>query len=263
MAFTLMELVVVIAIIGVVVGLGVPLMRAMMRGSAETSGVNTIAIAAETARRLATATRNMKDPLADGGPSSGTALIVTNSGEVRLVQHTNAEDVVDATNGKAYVDVINRDYISLSKRTGIVGIKRNGADEDDLDFVAPPFAVRFNAQGNLVFGDPDKANGLYAVYYDGDYDGEYDAGRDRPNGYDPALTAFSNWNTTEHKYELPFDAIETVVGVMVFDNTDIPFLAAGAGDPYIRGDSEAGRLLLEHGTAVFFNRVTGAPVFRN
>lgn len=270
--FTLIELGIVMAIAGVMVALSIPLLRTLNKSSAVASGVNTVVVSAAATRQLATTAREELDPLADGGSSEGAAMIVTNSGEVRLVQHDS--DIVvtgsGASEGKGYVDIDGRDYITIPKRSGMVGIKRSSANLSGLQFVAPPFAIRFTQNGNLVFGNPSSANGAYMVYYDGDYNGTYNANRDRGTGYNPYnLTPknFEVWNNGVKRNEVPLDEIETVIGVMVFDSLEVPELIAdGPGDTnsdgYISADSEVGKAILANGTAIFFNRVTGAPVFR-
>lgn len=259
--FTIMELLVVIAIIGLVVGVSLPLMRTFTRNSGVTSGINTIVVSAEAARQLATTATTSLDPLSDSGSTEGSALLVTNVGEVRLLAHDSGANL--AGERKGFQDVSGRDYIMLSASTRMVGIRRNGPSNNDLQFVAPPFAIRFNQYGNLVFGNPTSANFAFNVYYDADYNGGYDT-TSRPANYNPYATP-PVWDGTEGRFELPFGEIETVIGVMVFDIGDVPEenQIANTADGYITADSTNGKLILQHGTAIFFNRVTGAPVLRN
>lgn len=268
--FTLTELLVVVAIVGLVVTLSVPVIRSMGRDSGVTSGVNTVVVAAEAARYLGTAAQAEFDPLSDKGSTEGAALMVTNFGEIRLLVHDGSASLAMSGRRKAFADAVDlkdqpRDYITLSSRTGIVGIQRDGtsAGVDGLRFVTPPFAIRFSAQGGIVVGD-EAPGGEFNVYYDKDYDG-IPGTTSRPNGYNPgAITPTSVWNRAAGKYELPFDEIEAVIGVLVFDLNEVAprDLVANTGSSYIRAGSASGRKLLEMGTPVFFNRVTGAPVLR-
>ncbi len=268
-AFTIVELMVVIAIIGVVVATTIPALSLMQESSITSSGVNTVAVAAQAARQLATGSRAQKDPLADGGSSAGTAILVTNTGTIRLLENTGSQLNLTAEQN-AFADIGDRDYITIADNVALIGILRDGPNAADLKFLAPPFAIRFNEHGSLIFGETTTAGGAYNVYYDGDYDGTFDNTDDRPDPYDPDDANNQDWIPqgaagTVHafsKFEVPFEEIETVVGVMIVHREDVPDLT-GNDAGFIGSADAAHAAILERGTPLFFNRYTGAPVSRS
>jgi len=265
-AFTLIEMLVVMGIATVLIVATVPVLNVMGGDNAVSSGVNTVAVSAEAARQLATTAAAQFDPLSDEGASLGAAMMVTNTGEVRILVHNGAQAM--AGGRVAFKDAANtagspRDYVSLGSRTGMVGIKRDGTGINGVRYVAPPFAIRFNEMGSMVVGNPGSAAGQAGlVYYDKDYNGTF-TNDSRPNGYNPDAPASKSWNSTAGKFELLFDEIDTVIGVLVFDLNDVQEigLVADAGG-YISATGTVGSRLTEVGTPVFFNRVTGAPIYR-
>lgn len=266
-AFTLIELLVVVTIVIVLIAVTVPSLSLMQESSINSSGVNTVAVAAQAARQLATASSAQKEPLADGGSVGGSAMLVTNTGTIRLL-----ENLGDSVSGlpaglNGFADIDGRDYINISENVALIGIKRNTAG---LIFVAPPFAVRFDEQGSLIFGNVT-TDLAYNVYYNGDYDANYEPNVDRPNPYDPNLLVNQFWDTTENRYRVPFERIDTVVGIMVVHAADVPDLTGSYGG-YIGANDPADKLqphdpayfeILEKGVPVFFNRYTGAPISRS
>ncbi len=168
----------------------------------------------------------------------------------------------------------------------------------------PPFAVRFDVKGQLVPGVETGREGQpFIVYYDGNYDGLYHVDKTRGDtprqGTGPTIPCDpgriyspANWtpgtpeyelchrdgpfdpgpagrrpgfNTTKRRYRLPFESLEAVVGVLVYDKA--AFEATDLTLPgYIRlpadesQRSDVANWLTEHGRAVFFNRYSGTII---
>jgi len=261
--FTLIELLVVISIIALVMLATFPVLSAMKSGSREAAGYNTVAVAASAARQLATSQKAKFDPLTDGQPFAGTAALFTNTGDIRIVEHDSDLTINNGTGDElGYDDVSDRDYIRIPQRVGIVGISTGGEPPFttfDLKLIAPPFAIRFNSYGGLVFGKDNGSQEERLVFYDGNGAGSADASRTRtsvsPQPYDPNNANHKQWLTD--RYEVPFDRIETVVGVIVYeDEGDIDLTAEASG--YLPQSTEDA--ILSKGKAVFFSRYTGAPL---
>ena len=209
-------------------------------------------------------------------------------------------------NGFEDIDI---DYLLLPSDTGVAGINRvsggvqNGstaADDGPPLLLPPPFAVWYNQSGYLVATGWDAFDGHHNdyqyVYYDGDYDGNFKALDTTPRsfrwttdtrpynpdtfnpnggtGADPQAPDFdpNNWNDKEEKYELPFEAIEAVVGVYVYSRDDFeqanvmwrdgetnPKYAAPAWTDTSLPDNVARWLWMrEHGEMIMFSKQTGA-----
>jgi len=252
--FTLIELLVVISIIALVMLATFPVLSAMKSGSRD---------AASAARQLATSQKAKFDPLTGGQPFAGTAALFTNTGDIRIVEHDSDLTINNGTGDElGYDDVSGRDYIRIPQRVGIVGISTGGEPpftSFDLKLIAPPFAIRFNSYGGLVFGKDNGSQEERLVFYDGNGAGSADASRTRtsvsPQPYDPNNANHKQWLTD--RYEVPFDRIETVVGVIVYeDEGDIDLTAEASG--YLPQSTEDA--ILSKGKAVFFSRYTGAPL---
>ncbi|MGB0768407.1 MAG: hypothetical protein ACPGYV_11945, partial [Phycisphaeraceae bacterium] len=196
---------------------------------------------------------------------SGTAALFCPTGEIRIVfNHRNArngsnaflEDFIPEVNG--YLDIPGVDYILVPDRVGIAGIERTGNGAGDVRFIAPPFAIAFNASGQMAYGD---TNGR--IYYDADGNGRYITADTRPAGYNPSAwsgRAGSNNelpDATTLVRELPFEAIPCVPGVVVYNSQDFAddFDFAGGGEVGLT--SAAGEWLKENGRTLFFSPHTG------
>ncbi len=292
--FTLAELMVVIGIIVLLIAVAVPSVSAIYESGRVEAGVNTVSAAVAAARAYAGRDTMFVEDLDEDTPGiqsgeySGVALLFTPMRELRIVQNTELakttggnylETLSTALNG--YVD-INRDYIRVPKGVGFVGISRGSSPTNSLQLMAPPFAVRFNPEGNLIAGQSSHR----FVYYnaDRDDDDEIDTGVNRGNPYgsdpyvpgewDPESPLYSPGSSPrpgkaekDDKYRLPFDEIETVVGLIVFDLNQFRSaghrlydqMSASDGSNWGGGDDDqAGKWIVENGQPVFFSRYSGA-----
>jgi prepilin-type N-terminal cleavage/methylation domain-containing protein len=333
-AFSLVEMLVVVAIASIVLALSFPMIGAMQRDSSASNGINTITVAIPSARRYATADVSFPLDLVRDNPSvpssigdqpgiySGCAAVFTPAGEIRLTRNNpgaTSSDFFDPPfflerHGPRVVDVqagsglphqefngftdLKVDYLLLPSDTGVAGINRvSGGNpltanptEPPL-LLPPPFAVWYNQSGYLVATGWDLANNrlneFEFVYYDGNYDGNYTVYGSRsfrgtvsnydPDEFNPNAGKFirTNWNNNAEKYELPFEALEAVVGVYVysraaFQEANDIWQAEGynakydevATPPWTETSSQANedrwRWLKENGEMVMFSRQTGA-----
>lgn len=246
--FTLIELLVVISIISIMVGLTFPVLSAMQSGSRVSAATNTVSVAVDAARSLAQTENNFAIGVLPGGATGtydGTAVIFTPSGECRLV--VNDQTAISSSGGSpslevgfvssrnGYKDIEGRDYIALPKGAGVAGMIRSGDSSDifDLRFLPPPFAVAFDENGRLIARAFSATAGTIdgSVYYDADGDTFYRTATTgngaRPSPYDPDV-----WDAGQNnvptvgdiadpkdrlRYELPFERIETVVAIVIYD----------------------------------------------
>jgi|GEM_PF-2925531 len=263
--FTLVELLTVIGIIGLLAVITFPFMSSMRQSNAQTSTEVSITGAVSAARQLAALPLAQFDPISSGGgqEAAGAAIIVTNSGQIRLVQHNPA--LFNGTTRYGFSDVINREAVELPNGTHIVGIFRNSTTSsglNQLQMITPPFAIRFDPNGQLLHGTP--GNTEYNVYYDGDYDGTINIGSIRPNEYDPDSLEDPNNNqkwfedANGGRYELPFEQIESVMGIAIFNLEEGISVVPDNGERYLNQTSV--EQILEQGRVLFFNRYSGAPV---
>lgn len=297
-AFTLTELLIVIAIMILLLSVAVPSVSKLLNAGREDAALGTFGAAIATVRPYA----NTNPWMPTGAAYQGVALIVTPANELRVVQHRLDAPVANPTY-HCYQDVPREGYVRLPKGVGLVGIARHTAGAPHL--LAPPFALRFDPNGHLrvdgTHGPPtaySRNAGPGHVFYDGDYDGYWgENGRwpgvggthPRDNDYDPrdwdpefaGKTVGTSaqgkdhnkpvaiFHENEQKYMLPFDAIETVIGVIAFnkqslyDQFGVEALKARPGP----GAENLGNLapdvrdwLFENGDVMFFNRYSGAVI---
>lgn len=245
------------------------------------------------------------DPATPGdqeGDYSGMALIFTPAGELRVTVNVpqaryRSGELLELghptlTSGRpanGYADVPGIDYLQLPKDAAVVGLVRAGSS---MRVYPPPFAIRFDERGNLrVAHTPGRRPGKedinfeLLVVYDGNYNGWFDI-RDNvtarryttpipyppqnPTLFDPDSDRFDpdNWNEEAQKYELPFERLEAVIGVVIYRKSEfkdaggdwgtIPQATAPEG--YDNGYSGIRDWILENGTPLFFNRYTGAVI---
>lgn len=275
-AFTIIEMLVVIAIMSLLLLIAFPTINMMQRLTGTTAGLNTISVGVVAARHYATRRTvdlSAVDPTYAGLNYSGAALLVTPAREMRLVE---SDQLAEDGNGEllqqntepfnGYKDIDDAEYITMPKRTGIVGLMRNN-DETMPSLFTPPFAIVFNNHGQLVVGQPSDDTGVALVVYDGDGNGAHEVTDKRKSTYDPDDWQ-DIWNDTANKFELPFEVIDSVVGVIVFEETDLRAAqASDGGNLNLKSSGNTGPLnsdardwILENGTPVFFNRYTGAPM---
>jgi type II secretory pathway pseudopilin PulG len=270
-AYTLTELLVVITIIVLLFTLVVPSLRSLLNAGRVEQGLNVIATAVSAVRTYAGLNTSFPS-----GEYQGVAILITASGEIRYVQHgwnaanTLGKFLVDEKVPKAgYVDIPDRDYVKLPPGTGVVGLARNATGISGLKLLAPPFAIRFNPQGQLIARINDDASNPYSlVYYDGNYSGLYSTSLGRsntydPHPYDPSDVSFvaTNYDVVQQKYRIAFEAIETVPGIIVFDmaqlrSAGLNLVATSAG----KVNDAARDWILANGSAVYFNRYNGSRI---
>ncbi|MEM6458921.1 MAG: prepilin-type N-terminal cleavage/methylation domain-containing protein [Planctomycetota bacterium] len=252
-AFSLIELLVVISIVGLLVATSFPFLRQMVRSSSETMAADGVSNAVSAARALATRYKPFTDTINngksaedDGDGYSGAAVIVTPANELRIVE--NYEQAVDQLGNRmelpptgtlirnGYVHVEGIDDLRVSGRAALLGIRRTGTNE--IELLPPPFAISFNRRGGLVVRDTRVSGAISTagkrsdgfVYYDGNGDGRFDTGSDRGSAAGVALTGFARGNAPritragdmEGRREIPFEQLEPVVGVVIFSPNDLP-----------------------------------------
>ncbi|MCC7146644.1 MAG: prepilin-type N-terminal cleavage/methylation domain-containing protein [Phycisphaeraceae bacterium] len=208
-AFTLMELLTVIAIIALIAGLVFPMIGAMSRSGRVEAGMNMLAGALANARAharrqpaLLTNVGSVVPTIAQGGVTyerftvtspvgfSGTAILITPGGEIRFLEHDdsavdgagdflamNPENVADPGDPpnmkylKAFKDIQGMEAVQLPAGVGIAGISRGGTGTGSLEILPPPFVIRFDKYGRIIHG----SRGTYpdrVVFYDGNQNEE-------------------------------------------------------------------------------------------
>lgn len=275
--FTIVELMVVVALIAFFVTASIPLLLQIDELSRDRSGVNTIGVAVTAAR--AYSTRNVADdgelgPESDG--FSGAAIIFTPQGELRIAQDVQHADTENAGQS-AFKDILRTEPIVMPRGQGIVGI---GRDDTSFRIIPPPFAVRFNARGHMV--SSLDTGSRFAVVYDGDGNGTFDGGAVSPDfnpaPFDPEVATDAEiadkFVVEQSKYKIcDCDKFPTVVGVLVYSKAD--FEDAGGGFPATApafgckdGDCGTGKeavreWMFDNGHLLFFSRYTGALIRDN
>ncbi len=277
--FTVTELLVVISLVALTLGIVLPGVSAMRNMNQTKAAINALGAAVTAARANATVKKvDLEDinPIYAGFTHSGVAILFTPAGEMRLVE--NQQDAVDddtpeplfleALGRNGYRDIPRSDYVKVPRNAGVVGIARNAQGASGLLLLTPPFAVRFTEHGTLIVpesasDDPDRM-----VYYDGDYDGYHARSDGRFNGYDAddwdphSPTYTDRWDNTVKKYELPFEELETVVGVMVYSKPDLRQAGLGHSGTASGINTAARDWILANGQAIFFGRHTGTLITR-
>ncbi len=280
--FTLLELLVVITVIGVLLGTLAAGTTMMIRSNQTAMAMNTIAAAVTASRAYATADKmdleDLGDPQYAGVTFSGAAVLFTPAGELRLVENdqyamdgSSPQKLLEPKNQNGYADVSGREYLKLPGDAGVVGIARGTLG---LYLYTPPFAIRFDEHGNLISGQNLGVNFDRLVYYDGNiYNNKYTSST-RPNNYNPDLWDpnspgyINRWDTTELKYKLPFEKIETVVGVVVYSKRalrDAGLNHDGTGGTDSLNAAATTWLLdpnAKNGRIMFFSRHSGTKITR-
>ncbi|MCC6681918.1 MAG: prepilin-type N-terminal cleavage/methylation domain-containing protein [Phycisphaeraceae bacterium] len=328
-AFTLVELLVVVALIGIAMSIALPTMSAMTRDSTRNTAENAVAMAGNIARAYATRPiSDVKDvnlstttspsqinASDEAGSYSGCIALFTPANEIRIAgngteaQRARASTAVNiglrsiSSMERLYWDGgailasdwgdpqhpkhlngfrdVQIDYIRLPADAGVAGVirDRNSTANDPPRLLAPPFAVWFDAGGNLVAAGNFAANDF--IYYDGNYDGRYGingtgGGPARANDYnpdfwdptapkdttDPNFDVTTHYNTSAKKRELPFERIEAVSAVMVYSKDSFRSEATAGGFYWNDGtstalDQQRWNWMKENGRMVMFTRQNG------
>lgn len=264
-AFTLMELLVVVAMISLFVAIGFPTINAMTSGTSEASAENAVQMSVKAARAYA------RQPQAfTTRQYRGAAALFTADSQIRLVRSVE-RDPKDPTklakNGSGgdllhryspYADVLDRDPIDVPEDVLVFGISRHVID--GLVLYPPPFAIRFDPRGQLVVrasvsGDEFRDNVLYDNEDDGNF--RFNVTERRPSDYDP-----------DEETGVPFEVIETVAGVIIVsepefraqrDSSDNPLnLEPGGNKPNTHAlNDDAAAWILANGKTILINRHSG------
>jgi len=235
--FTIVELMLVVALIALLLGASVPLIFKIDELSRDRSGVNTFGVAVTAARAYATRKIADNDELnkdtADG--YSGAAIIVIKLTKPDRLELRLAQDVQDAGaegNGQnAFRDILRTESIAMPRGTGVVGIGRDAAGLTGFKLVEPIFAIRFDQRGHLV------------------------------SSLDPSSRFAAKYNGTE---------IATVGGVIVYSEADFEdaggVLEANTAPLIGCDDGDCGTIaewMFDNGSVLFFNRYSGALIRNN
>jgi prepilin-type N-terminal cleavage/methylation domain-containing protein len=303
--FTLMELLVVVGIMLMLITIAFPVIASITAQASTTVGINAVGMAGTTAQAYATRPKDFSnldlDPLPPivvvGDPRdiatyNGVAAIFTPASEIRITENVAA---AVATNGRfleridetralidggtfphgkhhnGFVDVLV-DYITLPSDAGVAGITRDGSIDANGPplLLAPPFALWFDHNGSLVAGSGNHE----FVYYNGhDSRDGYDITTRRrsnynPDMYDPSSSDFNptHWDAKPQRYTLPFERIETVVGVYVYSKRDFRAAAAAArnGNDFSwtasSANTERWNWMQDNARLVIFSRQSGTTL---
>ncbi|MCC7408024.1 MAG: hypothetical protein IT442_08130 [Phycisphaeraceae bacterium] len=333
--FTLIEMLVVVGLMILLMGLGVPTIVGMIQSGRIEAGVNTVsAVITVSQARTPSPTPAMVDlnatvPGASSALSPGditkppglplrpvtrtgdTAILFTPSGEIRFLEvdetavdtsgnplSRTPEDVASAGNPPkiryrvAFKDRTDVESIRIPSGLGVVGITRGGSGAGDVILLPPPFAIRFDRQGRLVQARASSISGSldWGVFYNGDYSvkkvsvpgqddverSEIDPASNRdnsselPDAYDrnsPLYDSAKTWTDqakTANKAVVPIEAVDTVVGVILYDKNKF-YGNFTEGWPAYR-DQDVGQpdydacceWVLTNGKPVFFSRYSGS-----
>jgi prepilin-type N-terminal cleavage/methylation domain-containing protein len=288
--FTIIELMVVVSMIALLLGFSVPLVFKIDELSRDRTGVNTLGVAVTAARAYATRKIANIDSV-PGAEYSGAAVLVTPYNQLRVIADLQVESYEAAGVSKFGHDLqtIRLETIAMPRGVGIAGIGRDGAAANGLKLLAPPFAIRFNRQGQLVSeirsGSNDPAILRNIVYYDGNLDGNMGEpklnagppasvtfnppimlrpGAYNPNTSDPDFQSIQGrWVVGAGEYKMDFEALETVIGVVTYSKAD--FDDAGGRFPSTVPtlgckDGSCGSInewMFDNGTVLFFSPYSG------
>jgi prepilin-type N-terminal cleavage/methylation domain-containing protein len=268
--FTIIELLVVVSLIALLLGFSVPLVFKIDELSRDRSGINSFGVGVSAARAAAAKTTADNDGILNA-EYSGAALLVTPQNELRVVRDVQ-NSILEPSGFSEYQDVPLMEPIAMPRGMGVVGISRD--DASSVALLAPPFAIRFNRFGQLIASTSSNTNDeerRNLVFYDGNYDGAVSTAG-RPGGYDPTpydpdlSNVTSHFNTTRNQYTLPYEAMESAVGVVVYSKADfedaggkLPAQKPSLGCKDGTCDSVA-EWMFDNGSVLFFSRNTGTII---
>lgn len=175
-AFSLIELLVVISIIGIIVSISFPFLKSSLQSTAVNAAAGQVSNSLSAARvyatrnkafvsakRVGTSLRSAQD---NGDGYSGTIVLFGPDNSLRVMEnHQNAYDgdltssagwlelQVPPLNG--YLPVADLEDIRYPGRVRMLGIIRTGSGDYDIRLVPPPFAIRFSADGTIGQGTND------------------------------------------------------------------------------------------------------------
>ncbi len=274
-AFTVTELILVIAIFAVLLGIGLPVINAIQAYGSEANGVGQVTNAVVAARAYAT----RPVVFAEHGAYSGAAALFTPSGQIRLVE--NVPDLVNGSGNlleevgrNGYADIPVAEPGQLPHNIRVAGIARN---EDGTILLSTPIAVRFNEHGMLIAAQ--KSSKERVVHYNSDHslngsdEPDVTTGDERFNGYDPGIydpdsPKFDQEEARDADGNLifPIEVIEAVIGIHVFDRDallDAGHNLAASGETSNPINQDAADWIEANAIeTLLFDRYTGQPIKR-
>jgi len=270
-AFTVTELILVIAIFAVLLGIGLPVINAIQAYGSEANGVGQVTNAVVAARAYAT----RPVVFAEHGAYSGAAALFTPSGQIRLVENVpdlEDEDGLLEPSRSGYADIPIAEPVQLPHNIRVAGIARNNSG---TILLSAPIAVRFDEQGMLIAG---KTSGSHrVVYYDGNRNGRVHTENIRiddefddynPGVYDPDSPDFDADVARDADGNLifPIEVIGTVIGLHVFDRDallDAGHNLAASGETSNPINQDAADWIEANAIeTLLFDRYTGQPIKR-
>ncbi len=173
-AFSLIEMLVVVAIAAIVLAFSFPMIGAMQRDAGASSGVNTITVAIPSIRRYATTDTSFPADLVRDNPSqpwslgdqsglySGCAAIFTPAGEIRLTRNTPSAGSSDFPNPPFLLERHGPRIVD-TQGTGLPKQELNGFEDLDIDYLTLPADTGVAGinrcsgwNGNMATADPNK-----------------------------------------------------------------------------------------------------------
>jgi len=244
-----MELMVVVAIIGLLLAAVIPGLAALRSGEKTDAAINAGGIAAAQARQLSTQASAKLEPIRDAqSPPAGAAAIFNVGDEVLIANFARITDgagnVFVAADGSGFALVTDREPAPLPESVMVFGLR------DPSTLLPPPFAVHFNRHGHLTTNE--------YIYVDANRDGTINT-TGRTAGYNPTEP---NWNNTAKRNELPFEKIETVIAVLAIEEEDMENVLGGpltSGAALTTAQTNA-LLGAEDARLMYLSRYSGAPV---
>lgn len=268
-AFSLIELLVVISIIGILVAVSFPFLRSSLQSTAVNAAAGQVSNSLSAARVYATRNKNfvsakrvgtsIRTAQDNGDGYSGTIVLFAPDNSLRVMENDQNAYDADLTSSAGWLElqvpplngyrpIPDLEDIRYPGRVQMLGIVRTGGGDYDVRLVPPPFAIRFAADGTLGQGVDDNY-GLHPGPTGDTWDRivyisatgntvtvgtgnnaitttEYDVNQNRDSvGATIDLGRFGRDGERlmdDGRLQLPFDAIETVSGVLVLEPERVP-----------------------------------------